>query len=239
MPDLKPDSLSYTLQRQQRRSIAIHVLPGGQVVVKAPLHTSTNTIQAFIQQKSHWINSKRQLLLHVNNSSNQNWHLPMPWLFLGKYYTIIPIRFPLTCKICLEDNVIKIYAAAPMTSLQMAKRLQQWTDQQLAIIFPEHVHTIWQKHFANIPLPKLNWKQLRRRWGSYNRRQHLITLNKNLILAPLVCLDYVIIHEFCHCYHYNHSPNFYRLLSSILPQWKEYKGLLEYGIPPSPEHTSD
>jgi len=69
-------------------------------------------------------------------------------------------------------------------------------------------------------------RKLEKRWGSMTPSAQLI-LNKALIHAPLVCIDYVIIHELCHLQHPDHSPNFWRFLTAILPDWKKRKTQLE------------
>ncbi|NAZ72054.1 metal-dependent hydrolase [Vibrio cyclitrophicus] len=52
-------------------------------------------------------------------------------------------------------------------------------------------------------------------------------LNLHLIKAPKECIDYVIFHELCHIAEHNHSDKFWRLLSSVMPNWQEVKTSLE------------
>ncbi|MBN9119918.1 MAG: M48 family metallopeptidase [Planctomycetes bacterium] len=46
-----------------------------------------------------------------------------------------------------------------------------------------------------------------------------ILLNPELIVAPLPCIEYVVVHELCHVRHHNHGPDFYRLLAAMMPDW--------------------
>ena len=74
--------------------------------------------------------------------------------------------------------------------------------------------------------PKLQIRRMTKRWGSCGPSGTL-TLNLDLIRAPRPCIDYVIVHELCHLKHPNHSQEFYRLLSTAMPDWQERKMRLE------------
>ncbi|MGM0497972.1 MAG: M48 family metallopeptidase [Bacteroidota bacterium] len=48
--------------------------------------------------------------------------------------------------------------------------------------------------------------------------------------APRDCIDYVVTHELCHLKYNDHSHEFYKLLNSIIPQWKKIKHKLELSM---------
>ena len=47
--------MTYRLVRTNRRTIAIEVLPDGEVVVRCPLHARESQVHAFVQSKQDWI----------------------------------------------------------------------------------------------------------------------------------------------------------------------------------------
>ena len=49
----------------QRKTLAISVLRGGKVVVRAPLRTSHAQIAAFLQEKAGWIEQARAKMLRL------------------------------------------------------------------------------------------------------------------------------------------------------------------------------
>jgi predicted metal-dependent hydrolase len=67
---------------------------------------------------------------------------------------------------------------------------------------------------------------MRGRWGSCTR-PGVILLNTELARAPRYCIDYVITHELCHLKFPNHGSEFYRLLSRLMPDWRQRKKRLE------------
>jgi hypothetical protein len=44
-----------------------------------------------------------------------------------------------------------------------------------------------------------------------------ISLNWRLVLLPSALADYILVHELCHLRHLDHSPNFWRLVASLIP----------------------
>lgn len=58
------------------------------------------------------------------------------------------------------------------------------------------------------------------RWGSCSGKKNL-NFNCLLMLMPKEMIDYTVVHELCHLKEMNHSKNFYNLVASILPDYKE------------------
>ena len=54
------------------------------------------------------------------------------------------------------------------------------------------------------------------RWGSCSQKGN-VNFNWKLIMAPPPALDYVVIHELCHLYEFNHSPRFWALVERQQP----------------------
>ena len=64
------------------------------------------------------------------------------------------------------------------------------------------------------------------RFGSCSEKGN-ICYSYRLLFYPKEAIDYVVVHELSHLVHMNHSSDFYRLVSSILPEYKERKKLLK------------
>ena len=67
------------------------------------------------------------------------------------------------------------------------------------------------------------------RWASCSTSGHM-SFNWRLLLAPEAVLEYVVEHEVCHLERMDHSPRFWALLESRVPDWREHaRWLRRYG----------
>ncbi len=69
----------------------------------------------------------------------------------------------------------------------------------------------------------LKFRKMKTRWGVCFITKNYITLTKAVIHLPLYLTEYIIIHEFCHFKHPNHSKQFYEHVSRYCCDYKERK----------------
>lgn len=55
----------------------------------------------------------------------------------------------------------------------------------------------------------------------------LNTIISLLLARPRPAVEYVVLHELCHFLRPDHSPAFYDLLVSLMPDWRERRALLK------------
>jgi predicted metal-dependent hydrolase len=58
------------------------------------------------------------------------------------------------------------------------------------------------------------------RWGSCSPSGRLL-FHVGLVALPISSIDYVIAHELCHLRAPRHDSRFERLLSRVMPDWRE------------------
>ena len=108
------------------------------------------------------------------------------------------------------------------------KMVSRYLDEQCRTVFGEiisEIYPVFQKY--GVPMPTLQIRDMETRWGPCLEKKGVITLNKRLLEAPRNCIEYVVMHEFCHFIHPNHSKHFYSFLAMLMPDWKERKTVLD------------
>ncbi|MEZ8236799.1 M48 family metallopeptidase [Vibrio splendidus] len=65
-------------------------------------------------------------------------------------------------------------------------------------------------------------KEFKSRWGSCTPYGDL-EFNWVIVMAPNRVVDYVVVHELCHLIHHDHSPQFWKEVERVMPDYKEHK----------------
>ncbi len=99
-------------------------------------------------------------------------------------------------------------------------RREKWYRREAAAIFEEKAEEFAKR--LHVSFEDIRIKDQKSRWGSCSSKRNM-NFNWRLLMAPEPVCDYVIIHELCHLVHMNHSADFWNLVESICPDYRQYK----------------
>jgi len=213
--------ISYRVNVCDRKTLAIHVYPDGQVEVDAPIDASNEAIAEKVKKRASWI-FKQQLQFEAYPPAlpQRQYISGETHRYLGRQYRLLVIQGA-EGKVKLSHGRLVVETADPDSTEKVKKRLQDWYRLRAQAIFAER-YDYCVGLVAKLDIPHHQGFQLRfmsKRWGSCTSQGNII-LNPELIAAPKDCIDYVITHELCHLKERNHSPAFYRLLASVMKDWE-------------------
>ena len=219
-------STHYELFYTDRKTLGIKVYPDTSVKVFAPIDTDLPIIEQHLKAKRKWIEKQqRSFRSYLPATPARQYIGGESFLYLGKQY-MLKIEPSTAEEVKLYQGRLVVKTLNPEAT-HIKKLLQQWYIARATILF----NKLFEEQFYlfkrfTLENPILQIKKMKKRWGSCTPQQKII-LNPELIKAPIVCINYVILHELCHLVHHNHSQAFYRLLESFMPDWQKYKQLLE------------
>ena len=220
-------SIEYTLKFKDRKTLNIQVHPDSTVHVIAPLETPQEKIQEKIRSKASWIIKQQDFFISFHPlTPKRKFVSGETHLYLGRQYRL-KLKESNEEKVKLYAGNLNVFVNDKTDKERIERLIKQWYK------LKAHIH--FQELFQQL-LPTVNsfyngetnlkYRWMKKRWGSCDRNGQIL-LNLELIKAPKKCIEYVIIHEFCHLAYLNHSRAFYDLLEKHCPEWRKTKDYLE------------
>lgn len=221
-------ALPVVLRRSRRRTVALHLLPGPELQLRAPRHCPEAVLAGFLLSRQDWI---RRHLARLPPPAPQPRYAPGELHpLLGRRYPLVPVASARR-RVRLADGRLRAALPEPESPERVARALQDWHRVQAARIFRErlaHWGPLAAARFGTAPAPPLRLRRMRRRWGSCTG-QGVVTLNTRLVERCRCLIDYVLVHELCHLRELNHSPRFHALVAALMPDWRTRSEALDRG----------
>lgn len=209
-----------TIQRSFRNSISLHITREGEIVVKAPHLIPNSVINAFLREKEPWILAALQKV-HTRQPRGRKYKEGEKFYFLGIERSL---RFYNGIEIKVEEETLFFPKAL---EFRIQKELQQWFEQKAREKIMQRLE--FHSNIMQVSYSRLLFSDTKSKWGTCFPDNSL-QFNWRLIMAPLIVLDYVIIHELAHTTEKNHSASFWRRVGRFTPAYKQHrKWLTEYG----------
>lgn len=218
---IEMSGFSIRVQKKQIKNINLRISRAGEVQVSAPIKTPMNVIYSFLHGKSAWIEHHRSRLVHQKIQRLQHWITGEYIPFQGVNYELIVRETHETTHIELDGEQLFLYVPPNATNELKEQLVQRWYYLQMEHCLPA-LFVKWQS-IMNVQANQIKIKRMTSRWGSCHPIKKNITLNLRLIEKPLICLEYVIVHELVHLSEASHNHRFHALMSHYLPNWKEIK----------------
>jgi len=226
--NLKGREISYELARKKVKNVNLRIRRDCSVYVSASNRVSTEFIEKFLHLKADFILAALDKYAEIAKHTDvmRDYVTGENFRYLGKDLRLVVAQGKNSAS---SDGARLLLSAVDIENRTLKSRLiDKWYDEQCRRIFAElvdEIYQIFQKY--GVAMPELRLRKMKSRWGSCHPKRGIITLNKRLIEAPKSAIRYVVIHEFVHFLHPNHSKDFYAMQAAILPDWKVQKKLLE------------
>ncbi|MBT8331081.1 MAG: M48 family metallopeptidase [Deltaproteobacteria bacterium] len=225
--DFGTRKITYNLHRKERKRLRIVVTPALIVDVFAPATASEEQIQAAVMKKAAWIPRKLDALERYHPLPAPKKHISGETLvYLGRQYRL-KVEQGHRQPAKLIGRFLRVWVEDRADARSVKKTVDTWYRKRAHETlgrYMERCYAIASRH--GVPEPVLLIRTMRRRWGSCSPKGR-ITLNLNLVKAPVHSIEYVIMHELCHLKYHNHSTSFYSLLTRFQPDWRKRKEILD------------
>ena len=230
---IKGRLINCEIKRSRRRTVALYVHPDKSVEIRMPLLFSVDEIEPFLIKHSRWLFNRLDLPekkpVEPKKFVSGELHY-----FLGKQYPLEVVASDKNSvvfdneKIVIRQRVNKSTSQQVNLSKSVSDLLDRWYLEQAKRVFREiSIPLVESMKKYNVAPKSFAIKKMKTRWGSCSSKGN-INLNLHLIKLPEQCIKEVILHELCHLVHFNHSKDFYALMTAEMPDWKVWKKEIKF-----------
>lgn len=193
------------IEKKNNKNTYIRVKEDMKIYVTTNYFVSKSYIKTLLDNNTDYL--EKMLTKRKNQIEKED-----SFYYLGNKYDIILVSS--FNEVEIDNN--KIY-------VKDSKTLEKWYKKQMIELFQNRLEFNYHRFEENIPYPNLKIRNMKTRWGVCNKKTKTITLNSNLMKYSVTALDYVIIHELSHFIHFNHSSNFWNLVSKYCKDYKKIR----------------
>ncbi len=219
-------NIEFELIRKEVKYINLRVNKHGKVIVSAAKKVPLSVIKEFVEAKSDWI------IAHLAEIEKLRQSIPPIGFYKGK--TLYYLGKPYSLDLCQGPSKIEIQGdilsmSSPSTTENaLWEEYLAWLKKQAKMEFEEIMTRIYPlvKPYG-ILRPMIQVRNMKTLWGSCTTTGNTIRLNLQLMKAPEECIEQVVLHELIHFRYGNHGNDFYALLNTLMPDWKDRKRALE------------
>ena len=204
--------------RSNRRSLALTINENGELIVHAPKDMPLYEIMDFVNKKQSWIDKKSSSINFVLQK-NRDIVSYNQLFFLGKRYNVVETK-GIVNPYLTKDSLL-IPGGLPFGKRK--KVMHDWYVSNVETTIVPRVQKISNSmHLTYKTIQIINSKA---KWGMCDSMKNLFFNWKLLMLSPEL-IDYVIVHELSHILEMNHSPKFWHIVGSVLPNYKHYQQII-------------
>ena len=208
--------IHYLLEQKPVKNLNLRVHKDCKVYVSANSDIPTEKVDDFVVSKGAYIRSAQRKFREMAQYAPQ----PKKYVSGETFYLLgrgVRLKVEKNVQDAISSDGIYLHLRVKDTEdfKKKQKMVSRYLDEQCRTVFGEiisEIYPVFQKY--GVPMPTL-------------RIRDMETRNKRLLEAPRNCIEYVVMHEFCHFIHPNHSKHFYSFLAMLMPDWKERKTVLD------------
>ncbi len=225
------ETVSYTLERKAVKNINLRLRQESGITVSAPQRVPLELVEQLLQRHSARI--LETLHQYDTAAREKRQQYPRDYadgesiLYLGRCYRLEIARSSREC-VRTEGEKLLLLVHDPADDAGRKRVFDHWWDtvcEKAVRNLCRAVYPVFAE--KGVAFPEIRFRKMVSQWGNCRPGRGVLTFNLRLLAAPPRCIEYVVIHEFTHFLHPDHSPAFYAAVAAELPDWKQLQKQLE------------
>lgn len=228
------ERIPYELERKAVKRMNLRVRRDGSVHVSVPARMPRATVERLLNERAAWVRDARaRMLARHGEVLEATAGTTVPLEGVPYAVTVVPSGREYAVR---QSGTLILHVKDPADPAARGRVLRRFIKEEATRVLTEAARAIYPL-FAPHPatFPSITVRKMTSRWGSCTAAKNHITLNERLLFVEPWLARYVILHEFCHFKHPNHSAKFYRHLASFCPQYAAARRALKAAVIPEYE----
>lgn len=214
------EGYSVLVERTSRRKTASIKVEEGEVIIVVPKLLERDKIDKLLASKHQWIVEKIAQYQTASPATMREYVSGESLPYLGRNYRLKVLKGDLAPTKLLNGR-ITVTVPDPSTQTHYIRRaLTNWYKRHADKKIREKVRRY--ESLVGVETGVVRTKEFKSRWGSCTPYGDL-EFNWVIVMAPNRVVDYVVVHELCHLIHHDHSPQFWKEVERVMPDYKEHK----------------
>jgi len=229
MPIIQDEEFGKIAVRRSAKAsqVRLRVAPDGTLRASLPLYAPLFLVKRLIKS------SREELRKLLSQTHPQTTYAD--GMHIGKSHTLV-LRSSSSRQASIARHGQQIIAVLPegvdINDERLARKLRDVIISALRIeaksYLPKRLSFLANK--LGLRYTKVRFSHASSRWGSCSSTG-TISLNIALMKLPFELIDYVIIHELAHTVEMNHSQDFWRIVESADPLYKQHRAAIKQENP--------
>lgn len=235
--------VGYELRRARRRSIGFVVRAEG-LSVAAPRWVGVADIEDALRGKSAWILRKlaeQRERARRHEAAKVEWRDGASLPFLGEPMTLVLDAHAQGAALEAQASLLpgasqrtaarrlRVGMPAAAEPARIRAAVEDWLQRQAIRLFEERCALYAPR--LGVRVKRLALSNAQMRWGSASA-DGSVRFSWRLVHFGLPTIDYVVAHELAHLRHMDHSPQFWALVRSVIPDVDAARGTLRDDVLP-------
>ena len=207
------------------KTMKIYFKENGLVVTKSP-YILKREVDKFIKQNEEKIYENYKKIEELKRLKKERWETGQTILYHGKEYIIYKTYHQkdiIRIKIDEENDIFRV-----ILPKQIQKEEENyWIKIAIRKLFKENTEAILQEKLpywskkTNITYSSVKVRDAKTKYWSCTPKTKALHFSSRLVMLKEEAIDAIIVHELCHIVHPNHSKDFYSLVETYIPNYKE------------------
>ena len=222
MSQIELGDLTIDVVQKDIKNIHLSVYPPiGKVRIAAPTRLDLENIRVFAISKLGWIRKQQAKITSQEREPKREYKTRESHYYLGKRYLLNVIENKNKQSVIVKHEKLVLNVKQNATINQKKNILHEWYRERLKEIIPKLIDK-WERRI-NVNVSEFKIRKMKTKWGTCNTVAKRICINLELARKPIICIEYIVVHEIVHLLERKHNERFIAYMNKFMPNWRTYK----------------